>query len=72
MESLSLRERDRCPENRRRARRSPCRWTPIPTKKLAGTVTAVANVGEQRPNADSKVFEVKILLAQADTTLVPG
>ena len=43
-----------------------------PTKKLAGTVTAVANVGEQRPNADSKVFEVKILLAQPDTTLRPG
>jgi len=43
-----------------------------PTKKLPGTVTAVANVGEQRPNADSKVFEVKILLAQADTTLRPG
>jgi len=43
-----------------------------PTKKLVGTVTAVANVGEQRPNADSKVFEVKILLAQADTTLRPG
>jgi len=43
-----------------------------PTKKLAGTVTAVANVGEQRPNADSKVFEVKILLAQSDTTLRPG
>jgi len=43
-----------------------------PTKKLAGTVTAVANVGEQRPNADSKVFEVKILLAQVDTTIRPG
>ena len=43
-----------------------------PTKKLPGTVTAVANVGEQRPNADSKVFEVKILLAQPDTTLRPG
>jgi RND family efflux transporter MFP subunit len=43
-----------------------------PTKKLPGTVTAVANVGEQRPNADSKVFEVKILLGQADTTLRPG
>jgi RND family efflux transporter MFP subunit len=43
-----------------------------PTKKLPGTVTGVANVGEQRPNADSKVFEVKILLAQADTTLRPG
>lgn len=43
-----------------------------PTKKLPGSVVAVANVGEQRPNADSKVFEVKILLAQADTTLRPG
>src|SRR3954470_15667038 len=43
-----------------------------PTKKLAGTVTAVANVGEQRPNQDSKVFEVKITLTQSDTTLRPG
>jgi hypothetical protein len=43
-----------------------------PTKKLPGTVTAVANVGEQRPNADAKVFEVKILLDHADTTLRPG
>ena len=42
------------------------------TKKLDGTVTAVANVGEQRPNQDSKVFEVKINLEQADTTLRPG
>jgi RND family efflux transporter MFP subunit len=43
-----------------------------PTKKLAGTVTQVANVGEQRPNQDSKVFEVKISIAQVDTTLRPG
>lgn len=43
-----------------------------PTKKLTGTVTAVANVGEQRPNQDSKVFEVKITIAEADTTLRPG
>jgi RND family efflux transporter MFP subunit len=43
-----------------------------PTKRLPGTVVTVANVGEQRPNADAKVFEVKILLAQADTTLRPG
>ncbi len=43
-----------------------------PSKKLPGSVVAVANVGEQRPNADAKVFEVKILLAQADTTLRPG
>lgn len=43
-----------------------------PTKELAGTVTAVANVGEQRPNADAKVFEVRIEIAQQDTTLRPG
>ena len=43
-----------------------------PSKELVGTVKQVANVGEQRPNADAKVFEVKILLAQADTTLRPG
>ncbi len=43
-----------------------------PTKKLTGQITAVANVGEQRPNQDSKVFEVKIEVARADTTLRPG
>lgn len=43
-----------------------------PTKKLTGTVTSVANVGEQRPNQDSKVFEVKINVDQPDTTLRPG
>jgi len=43
-----------------------------PTKRLTGTVVAVANVGEQRPNADSKVFEVKITVVESDTTLRPG
>jgi hypothetical protein len=43
-----------------------------PSKKLTGKVVSVANVGEQRPNADAKVFEVKIEIAQADTTLRPG
>jgi RND family efflux transporter MFP subunit len=43
-----------------------------PTKKLQGTVTHIANVGEQKPNQDSKVFEVKIEVARADTTLRPG
>jgi RND family efflux transporter MFP subunit len=43
-----------------------------PTKKLSGTVTHIANVGEQRPNQDSKVFEVKIDVATRDTTLRPG
>jgi HlyD family secretion protein len=43
-----------------------------PTKSFTGRVTEVANVGEQRPNTDSKVFEVKVLLTQSDTTLRPG
>ncbi len=43
-----------------------------PSKRLSGKVTAVANVGEQRPNADAKVFEVKVTLDKPDTTLRPG
>jgi hypothetical protein len=43
-----------------------------PTKQLDGAVTQIANVGEQRPNQDSKVFEVKIQIAVPDTTLRPG
>jgi len=43
-----------------------------PTKTLTGRVTSVANVGEQRPNTDAKVFEVKIVVSEADTTLRPG
>jgi RND family efflux transporter MFP subunit len=43
-----------------------------PTKKLVGKVVQVANVGEQRPNTDAKVFEVKVLVTGSDTTLRPG
>jgi RND family efflux transporter MFP subunit len=43
-----------------------------PSKRLAGKVTEIANVGEQRPNQDSKVFEVKVDVLEADTTLRPG
>jgi hypothetical protein len=43
-----------------------------PGKKLTGKVTSVANVGEQRPNSDAKVFEVKVEVAGTDTTLRPG
>jgi hypothetical protein len=43
-----------------------------PTKHLTGTVTSVANVGEQRPNADAKVFEVSVTIEGSDTTLRPG
>ena len=43
-----------------------------PGKRLTGKVVAVANVGEERPNSDAKVFEVKIQVAESDTTLRPG
>src|SRR5216110_1210068 len=43
-----------------------------PTKRLSGAVASVANVGEQRPNADAKVFEVHVTVTQSDTTLRPG
>lgn len=43
-----------------------------PDKKLTGLVTSVANIGEQRPNSDSKVFEVRIEIDQADATLRPA
>ena len=43
-----------------------------PDKKLTGKVTSVANIGEQRPNSDSKVFEVMIQVNESDTTLRPA
>lgn len=43
-----------------------------PTKHLEGTVSSVANVGEQRPNSDAKVFEVHITVEKPDTSLRPG
>lgn len=43
-----------------------------PEKKLTGKVTSVANVGEQKPNSDAKVFEVSVQVAETDTTLRPA
>lgn len=43
-----------------------------PNKLLTGKVTAVANIGEQRPNSDSKVFEVRVTIDMSDTTLRPA
>lgn len=43
-----------------------------PDKKLAGTVMSVANVGEQRPNSDAKVFEVLVEITGTDPTLRPS
>ena len=44
----------------------------FPEKKLEGTVINVANVGEQKPNSDSKVFEVTVEIHDTDTTLRPA
>lgn len=44
----------------------------FPDKKLTGEVIYVANVGEQRPNSDAKVFEVKVQINESDTTLRPA
>jgi multidrug efflux pump subunit AcrA (membrane-fusion protein) len=43
-----------------------------PDKKLTGTVVQVANVGEQRPNSDAKVFEVRVEIDGTDSTLRPS
>ena len=44
----------------------------FPDRQYTGTVTEVANVGEQLPNSDAKVFEVVVLLNESDTTLRPA
>lgn len=41
-------------------------------KNLTGKVIKVANIGEQRRNSDSKVFEVRIDVNEKDTTLLPA
>lgn len=43
-----------------------------PDKKLSGVVTKVANVGEQRPNSDAKVFQVDVEIKGSDPTLRPA
>ena len=43
-----------------------------PDKRLKGIVTKVANVGEQRPNSDAKVFEVLVEIEGTDPTLRPS
>ena len=44
----------------------------FPEIKLTGIVIEVANVGEQKPNTDSKVFQLLIEIHESDTTLRPG
>lgn len=43
-----------------------------PGKKLEGGVSQVANVGEQKPNSDAKVFEVIIDVLTSDPDLRPA
>lgn len=43
-----------------------------PDKKLSGGVIRVANVGEQRPNSDAKVFQVDVEIKGTDPTLRPA
>jgi DNA repair protein RadC len=44
----------------------------FPDKRFTGFVTEVANIGEQRPNQDARVFEVKIRINESDTILRPA
>ncbi|PCJ24159.1 MAG: RND transporter [Flavobacteriales bacterium] len=44
----------------------------FPDKTFTGEVVQVANVGEQLPNSDAKVFEVTIEINEKDTLLRPA
>ena len=44
----------------------------FPDKKFTGVVTEVANIGEQLPNTDSKVFEVVIKVNESDPIIKPS
>ena len=44
----------------------------FPDKKYAGKVISVANIGEQLPNTDAKVFEVIIKLDKVESILRPS
>jgi multidrug efflux pump subunit AcrA (membrane-fusion protein) len=44
----------------------------FPDKTFTGEVADVANVGEQLPNSDSKVFEVTVEINEQDTLLRPS
>jgi hypothetical protein len=44
----------------------------FPEKSYTGVVTSVANIGEQLPNADAKVFEVQVKVDGSDPILRPS
>jgi len=44
----------------------------FPDKRFNGTVTSIANIGEQLPNSDAKMFEVLIRIDDIDPFLRPA
>jgi hypothetical protein len=44
----------------------------FPSKEYTGMITEVANIGEQLPNTDAKVFEVVITVNETDPILRPS
>lgn len=44
----------------------------FPERKYTGEVIKVANVGQQRPNSDAKVFEVIIKVNESDASMRPS
>ncbi len=44
----------------------------FPDKTFTGKVIEVANIGEQRPNQDTRVFEVKIRVNESDSIMRPA
>jgi hypothetical protein len=44
----------------------------FPQKSYTGSVISVANVGEQLPNSDAKMFEVQVRIDGSDQTLRPS
>jgi HlyD family secretion protein len=44
----------------------------FPEKEYTGEVIEVANIGEQLPNTDAKVFEVRIRINERDTIMRPS
>lgn len=44
----------------------------FPQLQFTGTVTQIANIGEQLKNSDAKVFEVIIKISEKDSTLRPA
>ncbi|NCC74028.1 MAG: HlyD family efflux transporter periplasmic adaptor subunit [Sphingobacteriia bacterium] len=44
----------------------------FPEREFSGIVSEVANIGEQRPGSDAKVFEVIITVNESDTIMRPA